>query len=387
MKKVVLRAPVFSASGYGTHSRQIARWLLSKPDIDLIVHPVNWGMTHWYMDAAAFGGLIGELHKRSRDEKGPFDASFQVQLPNEWSKDLAAINVGITAAVETLTCNPSWVKNCEAMNAVVVPSTFSKAVIERSGEIDRTKIRVIHESFPDALLHASKKLDINVGSKFNFLTVGQMTSRTPECDRKNTFNTIKWFCEAFAGNRDVGLIIKTNNGRDTKIDRKVTIDTLKQVLAHVRKGDLPRVHLLHGCMSDDEMASLYKHDSVKAFVTFSRGEGFGLPMLEAAASGLPIIAPNWSGYLDFLSLGKFIKVDFELTEISKSRVDGTIFMEHAKWAEPDEHDAKKKLLKFYEKPSIPKLWADDLAPAIKEKFSFAAVSKQWDSLWKDELGG
>ena len=55
------------------------------------------------------------------------------------------------------------------------------------------------------------------------------------------------------------------------------------------------------------MLKIYKHSKIKALICASRGEGFGLPLLEAAACGLPIIATNWSGYLDFMNLGKFIK--------------------------------------------------------------------------------
>jgi hypothetical protein len=120
-KKVVLRAPVLSLSGYGVHSRQIAKWLLSRPDVDLIVHPVQWGMTPWQLNPNAYDGLIGKLMERSREDKGPFDVSFQVQLPNEWTVGLAKKDVGVTAGVETTICNPGWIKNVNAIKNVILP--------------------------------------------------------------------------------------------------------------------------------------------------------------------------------------------------------------------------------------------------------------------------
>ena len=42
-------------------------------------------------------------------------------------------------------------------------------------------------------------------------------------------------------------------------------------------------------------------------ISFTRGEGYGLPLVDAAASGLPIVATNWSGHLQFLSKGHFSK--------------------------------------------------------------------------------
>lgn len=384
MKKVVLRAPVLSQSGYGVHSRQIARWLLDRKDVDLVVHPVQWGVTPWHLNAASHDGLIGRIMERAKDDKGPFDVSFQVQLPNEWTVGLAKKDVGVTAGVETTICNPDWIANINAMNSVIVPSTLVKSTFEHTAATALNSVHVIPESYIDAIDSPIIESGIEFNTKFNFLLVGQMTSRQADTDRKNIFNTIKWFCETFENDPEVGLIIKTNNGRETKIDRRVTLDILRQVISQVRKGPYPYIHLLHGTMTDQEVASLYRHSSIKAFITLTRGEGFGLPVLEAAASGLPIIATNWSGYLDFLKFGKFIKVDFELKQIHKSRVDKTIFMPDARWADVVEIDAKKKMQKFREKPDVPTQWAQELKYKIRENFSFKAISNSYDAFW-DQL--
>lgn len=393
MKKVLLRGPSLSSSGYGVHTRQIARWLLSRPDVELTIHPTPWGITPWYLDREACGGLIGQMIDRSRDDKGPFDVSFQVQLPNEWTPGLAKTNVGVSAIVETTTCNPAWLGAINSMEHVIVPSTFTRGVIEKTGVVNRPdSLHVIPESFIDTLLDADsiKLSSFEFETKFNFLLVGQLTSRSIEGDRKNIFNTLKWFCETFKDNPDVGLIIKTNSGRETKIDRRVTVDTLRGVLNQVRKGPYPRVSLVHGMLTDDEMASLYHHDSIKAFLTLTRGEGYGLPILEAAAAGLPVIATNWSGHLDFMKFGRFIKVDFELKELPPARIDRpgpndaarAIFMHGSRWAEPSEHDAKSRLLKFYERPAIPMQWAKELSPIVLDRFSHSSISKMYDELWE-----
>lgn len=385
-KKVVLRAPVLSQSGYGVHSRQIARWLLSREDVDLIVVPVNWGITPWFINPDEKDGLIGRIMSCSRPDAGPFDVSFQVQLPNEWDVKLAKKNVGVTAGVETTICNPEWVKCVNLMDRAIVPSTFVKATFERTGTLidEGKKVSVIPESFIDDILSDSiKQLPVKFSTEFNFLSVGQMTGRGSENDRKNTFNLLKWFCETFKDNEQVGLVLKTNNGRETKMDRMLTTELVKQVLLSVRKSEYPKVHLLHGSMDDVEIAALYRHPSIKAFVTLTRGEGYGLPILEAAASGLPVIATNWSGYLDFLKSGRFIKLDFELKQIPRSRIDKNIFVPEAKWADVQEHDVKRKLEKFRERPEIPTQWAHEMQGQIKENFSFAAIAKQYDVFWKE----
>jgi len=107
MKTVLLRAPVLTQSGYGVHSRQIARWLLSKPDIDVRFHALPWGTTPWHVNPDSENGLIGKIMHKTVDGNFHADVSLQLQLPNEWSTSVGKYNVGITAGVETDKCNPA----------------------------------------------------------------------------------------------------------------------------------------------------------------------------------------------------------------------------------------------------------------------------------------
>lgn len=376
-KKVLLRAPVLTMSGYGVHSRQVARWLLGRDDVELTIQAVPWGMTPWALQPGQQDGFIGKMMERCTDFQGPFDVSFQVQLPNEWSSDVATHNVGITAAVETDRCNPEWVKAVNMMDAVVVPSTHTLKCLESSGEVS-TPTFVIPEAFPDVISRSDiPAISLDFSTDFNFLVFGQLTGNNPMNDRKNIFHTVKWFCENFQGNEEVGLVIKTNSGKATKIDRMVTLNLMKELTATVRKGPFPRVHFLHGNLSDNDVAGLYRHPKIKCLLTLTRGEGFGLPILEAAASGLPVIATNWSGHLDFMNLGKFIKIEHTLVDIHESRCDDNIFMRGSKWAEPVESDVKRKMEKFYKRTSIPTEWAQELSTTLQETHSFDAIAKQF----------
>jgi glycosyltransferase involved in cell wall biosynthesis len=157
---------------------------------------------------------------------------------------------------------------------------------------------------------------------------------------------------------------------------------LKSVIAEARKTPYPKVHLLHGEMSDEDVSQLYKNESVKALVTLTRGEGYGLPILEAAASGLPVIATNWSGHLDFLKHTKFIPVDYALSTVHPSRIDGKIFVANSKWAEPSETDFKKKIVKFRNSPTTPRDWAREGAHKIRDLYSFESIKKEYDKLFE-----
>lgn len=379
MKTVVFRGPALTQSGYGQHSRQLLKWLYSRPDTRVLVIPTPWGDTPWILDRKACNGLIGKIMECcvGPNVASSADASFQLQLPNEWDPNLSRVNVGVTAAVETDRCNPAWVKACNAMHSVIVPSQHAKKSITNVGGLVKP-IHVVHESYQEAVA-SDAAVDLGrFSTDFNFLIFGQITGNNPNNDRKNTFNTIKWICEKFKNNKDVGIVIKTNTGRNTKIDRDIVKSILRQLIGEVRKGDFPRIHLLHGDMSETEVASLYRHPQIKALVSLTRGEGFGLPTLEAAASGLPVIATDWSGHLDFLNLGKFINVQYKLEQVHKSRVDNTIFMPDARWAEPSEDDFKARISKFYEMNEIPKRWAKELQCKVLDTFSQQSINKQYD---------
>jgi len=384
MKTVLIRAPLLSISGYGVHSRQIFRWLLTQP-VNVIVQIVPWGNTSWMINPDAESGLVRQIMEKSRapEEIGRPDVTIQVQLPNEWDPNLGNVNVGVSAWVETETCNPEWIVAANKMSHLVVPSTFTKSVIENTGIITQP-LHVIPEAFIDQVAQENlPELPLDLKSKFNFLMIGQITGNDPGNDRKNSFLALKWICEQFKDDPDVGLIIKTNSARGTTIDKAITRRSLSGALSQIKRGPYPRIHLLHGEMSSEEMAALYRHPSIRALVSLTRGEGWGLPLLEAAASGLPVIVTNWSGHLDFLSMGRFIPVSYTLSPIPENRVDSKIFMTGARWAMPDEEDAKRKLHKMRIRPEIPEKWARELAPKIRESFSQVAINGLYDQALGD----
>ena len=382
-KKVLFRGPALTQSGYGVHSRQILSWLIENSDIDLYVQVLPWGNTPWYTNPDAQNGLIGKIMSLTKPVDGiKFDVTFQLQLPNEWDPSLGNYNVGITAAVETDKCNPQWAECCNKMTEVITPSAHAKASL---GNLQN--IKVIPEAYSNSINEISENPEdiIELKTKFNFLVFGQLTGDNPYNDRKNTFLTLKWMFETFQDDDDVGIVLKTNAGSNSLIDRNNVTDIIKSVVRDTRKGPFPKVYLLHGDMSDLEIAKLYKQKNIKSLVSLTRGEGFGLPILEAAASDLPIITTDWSGHTEFLKLGKYIPVYYTLEKIHKSRVDNKIFMEDARWANASEQDFKKKVLKFRNKEEVPTQWAKALGETIRKEYSSDAINQKYNKEFNDLL--
>jgi hypothetical protein len=189
MKKVILRAPLLSYSGYGNHSRQVFKWLMTHNDIEVITQIVPWGITSWMINPEMEGGLIGEIMQRSGPLEARGDISIQVQLPNEWDPSVGKKNIGISAFVETDICNPAWLECCDKMDEVVVPSTFVKRTIENTGQT-KTRIHVIPESYYDSIV-SPKKEDFDVKSQEIILKMIEKTCTTPSSGSVKSLKMIR----------------------------------------------------------------------------------------------------------------------------------------------------------------------------------------------------
>ena len=117
-------------------------------------------------------------------------------------------------------------------------------------------------------------------------------------------------------------------------------------------------------------------------VSASHGEGFGLPLFEAAINELPIVAPGWSGQLDFLripvrSSGKtgktklkdmFAKVEFTIQPVQKEAVWGDIIIEDSMWCFPQERSFKNQIRNLQKNHGMYRTWAKKLKKHVLAEF-------------------
>jgi len=384
-KRVLISGGLLTQSGYGVHTRQIYKFCESVPDWELFCDPTPWGTTPWNFSNTDEEGLYSRIVSKAlilNNQKEKFDISIQVKLPNEWNENLAHFNVGVTACVETDICSREWATtHREKMNVIIVPSEFTKKTLQNSGTgKEKTPIFVIQESFyKDLLLEPTADPLANIETSKNFLTVGTLTDQNPQNDRKNILNTIVWFRDAFNDSKDVGLIVKTSLGRDTTIDR----ENVRTLLKNMKKQNSnAKVYLVHGSMTQQEMTNLYKSKKLIGYVSPTRGEGFGLPLLEAAVTGLPVVATDWSAHTEFLSGDSFIRVAYDITKVNKEKIDGNIFVQNSLWAEPRQNNFKRSIRFLYQNSDTLKTQANALSTKLIDNFNEQTISKKYETLFK-----
>jgi glycosyltransferase involved in cell wall biosynthesis len=357
-RKVLLKGPVLTRSGYGEQARFAMRALQSREDLfDIFIQPITWGATSWVSDNDEERQWIDQAIHKTIDhiqQGNSFDTSIQVTIPNEWEK-LAPLNIGYTAGIETTKVAPLWLqKGNEAVDKIIVVSKHSSdsfknttayATNNDTGEqvVYRLTNPIEYVGYPVKDYDPSFKIDLNLTSEFNFLCVAQLGIR------KNVPKTIKWFMEEFQ-NEDVGLIVKTNMAKNSIMDREKVYEDFKKFINGYEDRKC-KVYLLHGDMTEEEMHALYRHPKISALLALPHGEGFGLPIFEAAYSGLPVIATGWSGHLDFLvdQEGKehFYNVAFDMQQIQKEVVWENVLIPESMWAFPREQSAKQKMRACY----------------------------------------
>jgi glycosyltransferase involved in cell wall biosynthesis len=358
-KKILLKAPLLTRSGYGEQSRFALRALKSREDLfDIYIQPLQWGKTSWMAMVDTERAWIDRTIEKTIayiQQGGQFDISLQVTIPNEWEK-MAPINVGFTAGIETTQVAHQWIQKANEVDRIIVVSNHSKQVFEKTVYSARHDQNPQHEfelrtttpidavNYPTKTYEKSPDLGIELDYDFNFLAVAQFGPR------KNLPNTVNWFVEEFR-DEEVGLVIKTNLAKNCVMDREKVRNDLTSFLKQFGERTC-KVYLLHGDMEDDELHSLYVHPQIEALVSLAHGEGFGLPIFEACYSGLPVVCTGWSGQLDFLvdENGKdnFYNVAYDINHVPDNVVWEGVLIKESMWAYPREVSAREQMRLCYE---------------------------------------
>jgi len=348
---IVVQGPVATRSGYGNHTRDLVTALINADKYDIQVISLPWGScpTNALLPDNTEHQAILQRIARGNINKQP-DVFIQVSVPNEFQPH-GKYNIGITAGIETTQVSHEFIEGCNRMDMNIVTSEHSKSGFvntvydkindktkQKEGELRLTKpIEVLFEGLD---LSVYKKTDNihdtvldelkNIEEDFCYLFTGHWLKGDIGQDRKDIAMMIKTFCEAFKnkqGKNRPALILKTSHATFSIIDRDNVTKKIQQIVS-MYGNKAPNIYLIHGDLTDNEMNSLYNHPKIKSMISFTKGEGFGRPLLEFGITGKPIIASDWSGHKDFLKHATLLPG--ELTPVHGSAADKFI-LKNTKW--------------------------------------------------------
>jgi glycosyltransferase involved in cell wall biosynthesis len=388
----VISAPPDTYSGYGARSRDFIKAIyeLKKDEWDIQIIPQRWGNTSWGFleDFKEEWGWMIPLLLKSPMTRQP-DVWFQITVPSEFQA-VGKVNIGVTAGIETTVCDSSWIEGCNRMNAIFVSSVHAKTVLEATTfakkddpnfqiklqkpvevlfeGVDLNKyFHISDEDLPETDLVSD--LD-EIEEDFCYLYVGHWLQGEIGEDRKNTGKLVQVFLETFKGKKKKpALIMKTSSATSCIMDRDEMLRKIN-IIREAAGVDLPNIYLLHGEMDDEDMNYLYNHPKVKAFVSFTKGEGYGRPLAEFCTSKKPIITSGWSGHIDFLSKEFSVLLPGKLTETHPSAHSNTLILPGSSWFTVDYNAASKALEDVYSNYKKYEEMGKRQGHKIKSEFSY-----------------
>jgi glycosyltransferase involved in cell wall biosynthesis len=406
----IVSSPVDTFSGYGARSRDFIKSLIKAKgdEWDIKLLSQRWGSTPF--------GFLNEEIEEEADLKSRIigtgnqipiqpDVWFQITVPNEFQKVGKHLSIGVTAGIETTICDPSWIDGCNRVDLILVSSEHSKTVFENSKfeQKDKTTnqtVSIVELKTPVEVLFEGvdlnkyfkttpPKTDLTtelskIKEDFAFLFVGHWLQGEFGEDRKNVGYMVKAFLEVFKGKTNPpALIMKTNSATTSIMDRNSMLDKIEAIRKTVN-GRLPNIYLLHGDLEDEDINDIYNHSKVKAMISFTKGEGFGRPLLEFSVVEKPVIASGWSGHIDFLDKEASIIVGGELKPIHKSAVVPNMLIEDSQWFAPNDGQVGYALKEVYEnyKKYLP--LAKKQANISKTKFSLDKMTESLNNILNEK---
>ena len=243
------------------------------------------------------------------------DAPIQVVYAQAdvFEKNNGKIKVGYSM-LEVTGIPREWVRQANLMDEVWVPSEFNKRTFQDSGV--RVPVHIIPLGINPAYFSPTIR-STKLKDTYTFL------SNFEWGERKAPEILLEAFSDEFSVTESVALLCKINN-----FDGSVNIRSEIQKLG-LRSGGGRIVIAENTILKNYDLGALYA--SADCFVLPARGEGWGMPILEAMACGLPVIATNWSAQTDFMNSQNAFPLEVERMVHASAKCP---YYEGFDWAEP-----------------------------------------------------
>jgi GT2 family glycosyltransferase/glycosyltransferase involved in cell wall biosynthesis len=244
-----------------------------------------------------------------------------------------------------------WAAQANQMDEVWVPSSFNARTFRESGVL--RPIYVVPLGVDPDYFHpgiAARR----PSERFVFF------SNFEWGERKAPEVLLKAFTDEFSKDDDVVLVLKVFNN-DPSVNVRQQIADMR-----LRPDGAPIALMYNQRIAQHQMGSLYT--SADCFVLPTRGEGWGMPILEAMACGLPTIATNWSAQADFLDeeIAYPLRVKRLIPAVAKCP-----YYVGYEWADPDVEHLRHLMRHVYEQRDEARARGRRAAEVVAERWTWA----------------
>ena len=263
-------------------------------------------------------------------------------------------------------CLPDdYISYLRRSHLIWVPSQWAKSVLLSHG-IGGDQIHVVHEGVDPDIYHPFCRPKSSNSGVFRFFMCGKKETR------KGFDELLEGFKIAFGGDEKTELHLKADYFWGSQGQANAKQDELA---SQIDAMGLTNVVPISGALSTTDMARLY--NNYDAMIFPSRAEGWGLPLIEAIACGLPVISTYYSGHTEYLAAidGQFVRLDHQLHPIGCPE-----FLQHWKsggqWAVSSPEEIAEKLVFLKENYSSFQHYSMAASQTIRDHFSWRHAAEQ-----------
>lgn len=276
--------PLKDYSGYGEANRH-AIAALDAAGVNVIADMVA------YTPEASDFGKLGELVDRLVKNTGEYRIKILHTTPDQYRRHMEPGKYHIGHFFwETDRVPVAFAEGLKLMNEIWTGSEANKQAIEKAGVNRPIYI------FPQAAetdREWPEKYELDGFDGYLFYSIFEWT------ERKNPEALLAAYFEEFQNGEDVGLLLKTYFGNFTMARKKHIRGAIESLKRRMKLKEFPPVFLYLDLMDRHQVMRV--HQTGDCYVSAHRGEGWGVPQVEAMLAGKPVISTNYGGVHEHLA--------------------------------------------------------------------------------------
>ncbi|OGH99583.1 MAG: hypothetical protein A2X42_05270 [Candidatus Margulisbacteria bacterium GWF2_38_17] len=287
---------------------------------------------------------IFELEKKGSFEIDFNDPALCIAYGNDMQKFCGSHRIGFVV-FENTRLPQDWIWQLKQLHQVWAPSRWAANVLLENG-IPEAKVRIVPLGVDPHFFNSQGPhySDFDNG-RFKFLMVGKFEKR------KSQMEVLEAYCTEFRPDDPVQLVLLCHNIKRLSLNDRATLNK------YLEKPH-PDIVIMNPFNDHEAVAPLYRSSNV--LIAPSKAEGWGLPIIEAMACGVPVITTNYSGQSEYLRHDNPLIIDVNEYE---DIYDETFYPEKGKfgvWAKLEVGELRKKMRwSFEHQEELKKIGSED----------------------------